>query len=164
MPVLKKSPASLLVRALFLLLLSIPLSGCFGEPATGPAPVKWDRDSCEVCRMLISDRRFAAQLRGGKRHKAYKFDDIGELVHWLGKQSWKDDPKVEIWVRDLDSGTKWLDGRKVRYLPDQHSPMNYGFGAVEDNRPGSLSFEDMAQKVRQRGSTNHCLPDKRYPS
>jgi nitrous oxide reductase accessory protein NosL len=165
---LKKSLARFragsLASLFFLLTLPLLLSGCFGEPETGPVPIKWDRDACEVCRMLISDPHFAAQVRGGKRHKAHKFDDVGELIYWLDQQSWKDDPKLEIWVMDLDTGTKWLDARKVRYMPKQHSPMDYGFGAIEDARPGSVSFEEMVKKVKQRGSTNHCLPDRNRPS
>ncbi len=152
------------VKMFVFLFMPLILSGCFGDPESGPVQIKWDRDSCTVCRMLISDRHFAAQIRGGARHKAYKFDDIGELVIWLDKQSWKNDPKVEIWVRDMDSGSKWLDARKVRYMPGQHTPMNYGFGAIEDDRPGSLSYAQMVEKVRKRGSTYHCLPQDRQPT
>ena len=150
----------------FALLLALPLlmAGCFGQPETGSVPIKWDRDICEVCRMLISDRHFAAQLRGGPRHKAYKFDDMGELIHWLNAQNWKADPKVEIWVMDLDTGTKWLDGRKARYMPDQRTPMDYGFGAIEGPRSGSVSFEEMVEKVIKRGSTYHCAPSKQRTS
>jgi len=155
---------SLLARFTLFAVLPLFLAGCFGEPETGPVKVKWDKDTCEVCRMLISDRRFAAQLRGGPRHKAYKFDDMGELVHWLGKQSWKDDPKTEIWVRDLDTGSKWIDGRKARYMPGQHTPMDYGFGAIEGARAGSLSYEEMVKKVKKRGSTYHCAPARQATS
>jgi nitrous oxide reductase accessory protein NosL len=150
-----------LLTALFLPLL---LAGCFGDPPTGPVAIKWDRDACEVCRMLISDRHFAAQLRGGPGHKAYKFDDVGELVYWLDRQPWKDAPDVEIWVMDVDTGSKWLDGRKAQYVAGQRSPMDYGFGAVETPREGSLPFSAMAAKVRERGSTYHCLPPQEQPS
>ena len=27
--------------------------------------IKWDRDTCVVCNMVISDRRFAGEMRGG---------------------------------------------------------------------------------------------------
>jgi nitrous oxide reductase accessory protein NosL len=138
--------------------LGLLLAGCFGESDSGPVKIHWDRDACHVCRMLISDRRFAAQVRGGPGHEAYKFDDLGELILWLDQQPWKDEEKTEIWVRDVDSGSKWLDARKARYVGGLHSPMDYGFGAVEDNRPGSLSFGEMVRQVRKRGSTYHCLP------
>jgi nitrous oxide reductase accessory protein NosL len=141
-----------------LILLTVGLAGCFDDPATGPVEIKWDRDTCHVCGMIISDRRYAAQVRGGPKHKAYKFDDLGEVVIWLEEQPWKDDPELEIWVMDMDTGSKWLDAQKVRYMPGQRSPMDYGFGAVEDNRPGSIDYEEMARRAKQRGSTYQCLP------
>lgn len=151
---------ALSLRYMSAVLLPLLLAGCFGDPASGPVEIKWDRDACEVCRMLISDRHYAAQVRGGPKHKAFKFDDMGELVHWLDKQPWKDDPKVEIWVRDMDSGSKWLDAHQAHYRPGQRSPMDYGFGAVESPREGSVPFAEMAKKVRERGSTYHCLPSQ----
>jgi nitrous oxide reductase accessory protein NosL len=147
-----------------LIVLPLLLTGCFGDPETGPVEIKWDRDACHVCRMLISDRHYAAQVRGGPRHSAYKFDDLGELIIWLDTQSWKTDPKVEIWVMDMDTGTKWLDARKARYMTGAISPMDYGFGAIEGERRGSISFDEMVEKVKKRGNTYHCLPTEQRPS
>ena len=45
------------------LLVLLTLVGCSGEPETGPAKVTWDRDACERCRMVLSDRHHAAQVR-----------------------------------------------------------------------------------------------------
>ena len=160
---MRKSPVKY-VPFLFLLVMTFALGGCFGEPETGPVEIKWDRDTCHVCRMLISDRHYAAQLRGGPKHKAYKFDDLGELIIWLEQQPWRSEPKVEIWVMDLDTGTKWLNARQARYLPNQRSPMDYGFGAIEGKREGSISFEEMVEKAKKRGSTYHCLPSEQRPS
>ncbi len=156
--------SNFLARLAILVLMPVLFGGCFGEPETGPVKIKWDRDSCEVCRMLISDRHFAAQLRGGPKHKAHKFDDLGELIYWLEDKPWKSDPKTEIWVMDLDTGTKWLDARKARYMTNQHSPMDYGFGAIEGEREGSISLDEMVKRVKKRGSTNHCLPPEKTPS
>jgi hypothetical protein len=33
--------------------------------------------------MVISDRRFAAEMRGGEKNIVFKFDDIGCAVFWL---------------------------------------------------------------------------------
>jgi len=161
---LARSPLSLLVALPLLLLLLAPLGGCFGEAETGPVKINWDRDACHVCRMLISDRRFAAQVRGGPRHKAFKFDDLGELIIWLDQQKWKDDKDVEIWVMDVDTGTRWLDARKAFYISGQHSPMDYGFGAVEKMRKDAISYGEMMKKTRARGSTYHCLPPEQSAS
>ena len=149
--------AAQLLCALFAALL---LSGCWGEPDTGPVEIKYGRDSCDFCRMIISDPRYAAQIRGGPRHKAYKFDDIGDAMHFLKMQDWKDDPKLEIWVMDVDAGKTWLDARKANYVQGMKSPMNYGFGAVAEARDGTISYEEMRKTVLNSVATSRCLPTK----
>jgi copper chaperone NosL len=47
------------------------------------AEIKWDRETCVRCSMVISDRRFAAQLRGGPKNTVFKFDDIGCFAFWI---------------------------------------------------------------------------------
>lgn len=134
------------------------LPGCSDDPPTGPVEIRYGRDACDFCRMIISDPRYATQIRGGPGHKAYKFDDIGDALHFLRTQSWKDEGNVEIWVMDMDHGKTWLDARKAFYLPGKQSPMAYGFGAVPDARPGAVPFGDMQIQILKRGATSRCLP------
>jgi nitrous oxide reductase accessory protein NosL len=122
------------------------LAGCAGEPDTGPVEIKWDRDTCIRCSMIISDRHFAAVARGGPKKRAFKFDDIGCAVHWLAGQPWGKDPATEIWVIDHKEG-KWIDARTARYVEGKASPMGYNFAAYGADRPGSIGFEEMRQKV-----------------
>ena len=142
----------LLISMLFL------LAACWGEPASGPAEIKYDRDACDYCRMIISDPRFATQIRQAKGKKAHKFDDIGDALHWLEMVTWEVTDETEFWVRDMDTGSQWLDARKAFYLPDQHSPMNYGYGALAAQRDGAIDFSEMRKKVLARGSTSRCEP------
>ena len=67
------------------------LSACSKTPETGPVEVKWDRDACERCRMVLSDRNFAAEVRGGEKGEIFKFDELGCALHWLEEQDWKND-------------------------------------------------------------------------
>ena len=62
-----------------------PLSACGkkGNWPEGMAEIKWDRDTCVRCSMVISDPRFAAEMRGGEKNTVFKFDDICCLVFWL---------------------------------------------------------------------------------
>ncbi len=53
----------------------------------GMQPIKWDRDTCVVCNMVISDRRFAGQLRGGPKKTVFKFDDPGCVALWLNDKA-----------------------------------------------------------------------------
>jgi len=48
-----------------LILGMLPLAGCDSD--TGPADVKFGRDVCEMCGMIISDPRFVTEVRLGDR-------------------------------------------------------------------------------------------------
>ena len=51
-------------------LATLVLSACGddGDWAEGMLPIKWDRDTCLHCQMVISDKRFAVEIRGGPRN------------------------------------------------------------------------------------------------
>jgi nitrous oxide reductase accessory protein NosL len=140
-------------RALLLLttLLLASLTGCDSDPGSGPVSVKWDRDVCERCRMVLSDRHFAAQIRVppdvlGKRGKVLRFDDIGCAVLWLDQQPWKDRPGIEIWVNDHRDGA-WIDARTAHYVAVKNTPMEYGLGAQKEPSPGALGFSDAVAHI-----------------
>ncbi len=153
----------MIVKIFFAVLFSVFLGGCWGEPETGPVDIKYGRETGEYCGMIISDPRFAAEIRKAKGEKIYKFDDIGDAVHWLNIASWKETSETEIWVRDMTTGKKWLDARSARYLAGQQSPMAYGFGAFEGEKIGAVSFEEMRKSVIARGSTSRCdTPDRTH--
>lgn len=130
------------------------LPACTRDPDHGPGKVHWDRDTCERCGMAVSDRHYAAQVRGGPKREAFKFDDIGCALFWLKEQPWADAAETEIWVNDFRSG-EWLDARKAHYLPGKTSPMAYGFGALggDKNAPeaGSVDFDTMKANILARG-------------
>jgi len=128
----------LAVSALLLL-----LSGCSSEPDNGPVGVKWDRDNCERCRMVLSDPHFAAEVRyfpAGKRSKVAKFDDIGCAALWLQDQPWKGTIKSEIWVADHRT-KEWIDATTATYVSRKTTPMEYGLGAQSEPAEGGLNFE-----------------------
>lgn len=133
--------------------LAAALSGCKkGNWPEGMAEIVWDRDTCARCKMVISDRRFAVQLRGGPDNAVFKFDDIGCLVFWLRDQAdkypWLADAATRYWVADFGSKSRdemlWLDPRKAQFIT-KSSPMGYNFAAVPLPLPGSLDFTDMRQ-------------------
>ncbi len=146
------------IKLLLVALAVLMLAGCNDENATGPVEIKYDREVCEYCKMIISDPRFAAEVRLKKGATVFKFDDLGGAVLWLETKKQSETPETEIWVRDMKTGTKWLDAKKAYYLGKQHSPMDYGFGAVESKQNGSLNFTQMRQRVIAHGSTSYCAP------
>lgn len=133
-------------RFYVLLVLVAALFACSGDPGTGPADVKWDRDACERCRMVVSERGYAAEVRGGPKRQVYKFDEIGCALVWLEDQPWKDDPATEIWVADYRNG-QWLDARKAWYVPGLKTPMDYGLGAVGEALPDSIDFTEAKRHI-----------------
>lgn len=126
------------------------LSACSGPPDSGPVTVKWDRDLCARCSMVLSDRLHSAQVRAttepGKRSKVFMFDDIGCALIWLEDKPWRDDAKTEIWVTDHRNGT-WIDARSAHYIPGQVTPMEYGLGAQSEAAPNALDFAQARQQT-----------------
>ena len=138
--------------------LAAALSGCSksGWPE-GMVEIKWDRETCPRCSMVISDRRFAAELRGGPKDTAIKFDDIGCMTFWirdkLKDMPWLADAATRMWVADSNSKGKevtWLDPRKAQFIT-KTSPMGYNFGAVTYPQMGSMDFESIRQHVLAKG-------------
>lgn len=129
------------------------LSGC-GQPAGDrPTEIAWDRDTCEYCRMTVSDRAFAAQAYVGQQHRHYVFDDVGCLVNWLHDHAPASD-QARLWVADYRQRdrAKWLDARSAWYVQGQTTPMDYGYGAVEAPEDGAVDFETARARLLARNA------------
>lgn len=153
-----------LPRRLFLKLpavagLALLPAGCLEGEADGPVPVTLGRDTCEMCRMILSDIRFAAEIRGGPKNRLFKFDDIGCAVRWAAQTPWTAEPGTRIWAMNFDDGRTWLDAPKAVYRPGPLSPMGYGYAAVPAPEPGSLSYEELkAAVLKQAGCSQKDRP------
>ena len=130
------------------------LSACKpkGNWPEGMKPIVWDRDTCARCSMVISDRRFAAEMTGGK-DAVFKFDDIGCAMFWQRDKAaahpWMNEPATRIWVADVASkgeDVTWLDARAAHYIT-KTSPMGYDFGASSQPQAGALDFQTMREHV-----------------
>ncbi|MFZ2973945.1 MAG: hypothetical protein WA049_15020 [Ferribacterium limneticum] len=148
------------IGGLLLTPLTAALSGCRskGSWPEGMAEIKWDRDTCVRCSMVISDRRFAAEMRGGPNNTVFKFDDPGCLAFWLkekaDKYPWMADAETRMWVADFSSKSReemtWLAPHRAHFIT-KTSPMGYNFAAVSMPMPGSLDFTDMRQHTLAKG-------------
>ncbi len=120
----------------------------------GMTEIKWDRDTCVVCSMVISDRRFAGEIRGGPDNATFKFDDPGCLAIWLRdkreKYPWLADAATRMWIADYNSKSReemlWLDPRRAFYIA-RTSPMGFNFAAVGTPQGGAVDFNEMSQHV-----------------
>ena len=125
------------------------LAACSNDPGSGPLDVKWDRFTCERCRMVLSDRKHGAQVRVPQaegQSKVLFFDDIGCAVVWLEDKPFRDDPHTEIWVTDWRNG-HWIDARKAHYLAGQITPMEYGLGAQSEHNPQAIDFAAARERI-----------------
>jgi len=139
----------LIVFSIFFI--AVILTGC-GDKQTGPADIKWDRDACDRCQMMLSDRNFSAQIRvfpKDKRSKVFRFDDVGCASLWLDspkQQQWQTDNKTEFWVTDMSTG-KWINAKTAWYIKDQLTPMNYGLGAISSKQEAALDFKQAKKHI-----------------
>jgi len=131
------------------------LSACKpkGNWPEGMKPIIWDRDICARCSMVISDRRFAAEISGATNGAVFKFDDIGCAMLWLRDKAtdypWSAEPATRIWVADLASKGNhviWLNARAAHYV-NKTSPMGYNFGAHAQPKADAVDFQAMLERV-----------------
>jgi copper chaperone NosL len=102
------------------------------RPQQGPAEVAYDRVACAHCRMLVSEPRFAAQLRRGTGEVLF-YDDPGcLLLHRLQIA----DPESHAWFHDSRS-ERWLEDERVAFVRVAESPMGYGIAAVPRGTEGA---------------------------
>jgi copper chaperone NosL len=136
---------------IFLLVLALLLTGCGQPDGDKPLSIAWDRDTCEYCRMTISDRAYAAQAWVGPQHRYYKFDDIGCLVNWLHASGLPPE-QVRLWVADSrhHDQVHWLDARTAWYRNGLTTPMDYGFGATDERTEGAVDFETAYAQILKR--------------
>ncbi len=130
------------MRTARLALLALALGACTKDGSGGPVEVKFDRDNCAACTMVISDREFVTEVRT-PAGETKKFDDLGCAMGWLEKQPFANDPKVAIWVAGPNGS--WTDARTARFAAGKATPMGFGFGPSPG---GTLDLEAVRQQLK----------------
>ncbi len=132
------------LRILFVVVFTSLAFGCWQRSTTGPGEVHFDRQTCERCQMVISERRHAVQTRTPGDPTAQAFDDLGCAVLWLDEQKLSEsDPRQEIWVRD-SSDAQWISAYGAKFEDGLPTPMAYGFAAAREG----LTFEVVRERIR----------------
>lgn len=111
------------------LLLLAGLAACGDKTDTGPRTVHYGEEVCERCKMIISDKRFAAQYITEKG-ESKKFDDIGCMIDDLKEAGERGGSLLAVYIADFGTG-EWLDAGKAFYLENGEfkSPMGYNIAA-----------------------------------
>lgn len=137
-------------KLIFLVLFSLLFISCSEDkPKNGMHKVHWDRDMCERCKMIVSERKFAVQVID-EHDKSHMFDDIGCALVWFEEEnlSWLD--KAKIWINDAHTG-EWIDARKSIFAVGNLTPMGYGVSAyTKESIPKDatqLNFEEASKVI-----------------
>ncbi|MBT3280550.1 MAG: hypothetical protein HOJ96_04125 [Campylobacteraceae bacterium] len=135
-------------------------TGCEKKIEKGLQEVHWDRDMCDLCKMVVSERHYSVQVVNPTNGKSHMFDDLGCMIIWFKEEKilWED--KADIYINDVISG-KFIDARKAFYDTNSRTPMDYGFGAYEDKNSIDASktiitYEEARLKIL-RGETMQNL-------
>lgn len=116
------------------------LNNCSGEIDTNPKEVKYDREVCERCKMIISVRNYAAQTINPENGKRYYWDDIGCAILWFDEEkiTWED--SAITYVKDVKTG-EWLDVKKAHWTYGAITPMDFGFSAHKEPQEGVKNYD-----------------------
>lgn len=114
------------------------------DPMAAVDPV-WGKQACASCTMLVSDRRYAAQVVTRDGTHVF-FDDPGCMATWLAQGH----AGEKLWVHA--PGGAWVDARAARYATGQPSPMGFGFAPDEH---GAARWADVESAARHREEGAH---------
>jgi hypothetical protein len=135
---------------LFFLFLAFTFLGCEKKITTELHDVHWDRDMCERCAMVVSDRKHTAQVINPIDGRSYMFDDIGCWVLWVQENQISWEKEAVIWITDGNTG-EWINARTAFYSTENITPMAYGFMAHK-NKADIKSDEEIVgyKEIRKR--------------
>jgi copper chaperone NosL len=129
---------------LSLLALAVLTGACTPRAAPGPPNIRYGRDVCAECGMVISDGRFAAAASAAGDAPVL-FDDIGCLVTYRQKRrpGW-----TAVWVHDYET-CNWLRAETAWFLlsSEVRSPMGWGLAAFGDRGRARARQADLGGEV-----------------
>ncbi|MEJ7589509.1 MAG: nitrous oxide reductase accessory protein NosL [Ferruginibacter sp.] len=142
----KNSPATLLMLGI----LACAISGC----NTAPEPIQTGKDTCDFCKMTISDNRFGAEIVT-KKSKVYKFDDEHCIISFINSKKVLAEEMAGVYFTNFNTPHELIDAEKAHFLqsPGLKSPMGGNIAAFthEDSlvsllptfKGNKISWEDM---------------------
>jgi copper chaperone NosL len=132
-----------MTRILIFPFLLFAIISCKNETEIKPVEILYGQDSCERCKMIISEKTYSAEYLL-PRGKTKKFDDIGCMIHFHYEEESKGDKILAQYVRDYNTGD-WIDATKAYFVwsKDIITPMGHGLAAFKDEE----SARRLARKV-----------------
>lgn len=136
--------------------LSLILVGC-GQRDDGIPRIRYGEETCDRCRMIISEKRFAAAYRttsGALR----KFDDLGCAVLYSEGQS---EEVSQFWGYDYEEAG-WLNAGQafLVHSPELVTPMGYGIAVFSSAEKAAVLAEQVNGQLVQFDQLNSILQPK----
>ncbi|MDD3475903.1 MAG: hypothetical protein PHI38_03460 [Sulfurimonas sp.] len=116
------------------------ISACSSSDAT----TSENKKSCPKCNMpLPSSNIHTAKLQDASQN--YYFDDFGCLVLWAKEKNISlDGKKIEVFSNDTN---RYIDAKMAYFIINDKTPMNYGFGAYENEVSNSIKSDEVELKM-----------------
>lgn len=113
-------------------LMLLPLLMFFQSCDTGPEPISYGKEQCSFCKMVISDKKFGAEVITDKG-KVYKYDDTHCLVSFLKSNYIEKKEVTSVYIVDYAQQEKLIDVQKVFFLKGDNirGPMGGTIAAFE---------------------------------
>jgi copper chaperone NosL len=128
------------------LLLAIVAGACAKAEASGPPDIKYGRDICVQCGMIVSEAKFAAAYTtpGGTK---LSFDDVGDLLLYQRSESDPIDPN-EAWVHDYVT-EEWVPVSDAFFVPTLSvaTPMGHSIISFADEASARAFASDVDGEV-----------------
>lgn len=132
-----------------LLLAVAGVVGCRSESPIGPPTVKYGRDQCAECGMIINEERSACALLvdAGGVPETLLFDDIGDMFDYERKH-----PGLRVRARYVHDHTDraWIAAEGAVYLVGTtvQTPMGSGIVALADRGRAEVVFKESGGQVQ----------------
>lgn len=147
-------------RALALGVLTLAIAGCRRGEDLSPPKIHYGETECELCRMIVSDERFAAAavFKSTDGVKKIAFDDMGCLFVYMQENP---EQAVTGYVHDYDSRA-WIEASRATFYRSEaiQTPMAShlaafidaaGTEAMQPRFPGKrVSFSELRAEKRNQ--------------
>lgn len=129
-------------------------TSCRQEANFEPHAINFDRDVCFVCKMGLTDQRFAVQAINEYGEVRW-YDDLGCLAENLRDEEqwnkWKGS-LVKYWIGDAgmaNEPSNWINAETAFYDYGIHTPMGYGYAAhaLKPKSNQVFTFEETIKRI-----------------
>lgn len=113
----------------------------FSCNATGPEPIRLNKDNCDYCKMTLSDERFTCEIVSEKG-KIYKFDDMHCMIDFSKENNIKMS-NATYYISDFIAPHTLMEAGKMFFIKGEKvsSPMGGNIAAFS-NKDSSLFYRN----------------------